>query len=77
MKRRIILPIEEALRVSFVVDWVPFDDDGKKPDESEPRFTKEGNGVEIGEAMVGQQQETISNNTNQQEEDATVQCSLD
>ena len=59
------LPFEKTLRVSFVVDGVPFDDDSKKPDEREPKFAKEGNGLEIGEAMVVHQQYTISIERNQ------------
>lgn len=54
------LPFEKALRVSFIMDGVPFDDNSKKPNEREPKFTKECNDLEIGEAMIVDQQYSIS-----------------
>lgn len=66
------LPFKQALRVSFEVDRVPSGDDGKKPNEREPKFAKKRNCLEMGEAMVVHQQYTISNKRNQEDEDGYV-----
>lgn len=66
--------MQEVLRVSFVFNRGPLDDEGENPIEGKPRLTQEGKKPD--KTMVSEGKETINKETDEEEQNCNFLGSL-